>query len=408
MPRARRYAPSLEDALLAEAAIRIQLSPSNYALAVQRYNAIARFLDEHPALRHCHFRVAAQGSMAIGTTIAARGDEGFDIDVLLHIVDPLTALGSKPQQILERLRSLLEAGHWKGMTRLRRRCVTIEYADGMHLDLTPWIERLVGRYGLVFHHDPENGISGEAPSSPERFADWHHDSMPDDPSFSLYIAQAAHQRETLLRMEKRADVEPVPEQEHAFEKPRAVITQQLMKRQRNLRYAASRFAMPPSILLAKLVGETACHATPSASLLHEAIRITGYVLVRLEDIATGDTRDITNPRDQEESLLDRWPGDLPTVRYYQTVLGEMRRDLIAMEEEDLSGKRQIVKRLFGENVGEDAVRKVLGDQTASANRDGFRAAIGGLGGVATFGGAAPAGQLHTARPTRFYGAEIKR
>lgn len=401
-PAIRPYTPSIEDALLAETAIRIQLPPHLHARASDRYNAIASYLESHPDLANCTIRVAPQGSMATGTTVAARGDEGFDIDAILHIVAPLEVLGSEPREVLVKLRELLEAcHHWKGRTRLRRRCVTIEYADGMHLDITPWVERKPLRFGLVFHHDPERRQSMLVASSPERFAEWLEEQVPDEPGFAHYFAETTLARNS-LRFAEAMEVDPVPAQEEAYEKPRAKIALQLMKRNRNLRYAESRFAMPPSILLARLVGETAPYALAGGNLLDETTRIVGHVLGRLDEIDAGVDRDIANPRDYEEPLLDRWPADMATLRHYRATLGDLYVGLVQLPRQTLDEKRRSVKRLFGEAVGEAAVNDVLATYRRNVGGNGFRAAVGGTGAVA-FGSTQAAGGLHTARPTQFYG-----
>jgi len=74
------------DVLLADLAIRVQLSPSNYRLAVYRANVLSDWIDRPASPLHGRVVLTyAQGSMAYNATIARklRTDE-FDIDITDH------------------------------------------------------------------------------------------------------------------------------------------------------------------------------------------------------------------------------------------------------------------------------------------------------------------------------------
>ena len=72
------------EAIFAEAAIRVQLPPSKYQLACDRYDAVSTHAERDGSqLKDKIARFYPQGSMAIGATIAARGkDEELS---LIHI-----------------------------------------------------------------------------------------------------------------------------------------------------------------------------------------------------------------------------------------------------------------------------------------------------------------------------------
>ena len=89
------------DQLLADVAIHIQLSRSDYGKAVQRYETINGWIDRdgsplHDLIALCY----PQGSMAIGATITGRRMEGFDIDVVAQLLlSPPVA----PHEVLDAL-----------------------------------------------------------------------------------------------------------------------------------------------------------------------------------------------------------------------------------------------------------------------------------------------------------------
>src|SRR5262249_7835990 len=127
------------DILLADIAIRVQLTATDYGKAVSRFQTINDWLErEDSSLRGRVRLLYAQGSMAIGATIASklRTDE-FDIDIIVELDLPP---GLDAEAILDLLFAAIRGtpgSRYYSMTTRRNRCVTVSYADGMHLDLTP-------------------------------------------------------------------------------------------------------------------------------------------------------------------------------------------------------------------------------------------------------------------------------
>lgn len=92
----------VRDILLADVAIKLQLSPTQHKLAVERLETLAQWLDRAGSpLASKVTLVYAQGSMAINATIAAHTKrEDFDIDALVQVVWPP---GTTAQQALDLL-----------------------------------------------------------------------------------------------------------------------------------------------------------------------------------------------------------------------------------------------------------------------------------------------------------------
>ena len=134
--------------LLAETAIRVELPPSQHQLAVDRLAAVCKHIErpESPL----HGRVTwfyPQGSMAIRATIKSRRRaDGFDIDGVSELVLPP---GTPPARALDLLFEAINGppgSMYHGMVERQTRCITVRYADGMHLDITP--------SELLDEHDP--------------------------------------------------------------------------------------------------------------------------------------------------------------------------------------------------------------------------------------------------------------
>ena len=79
--------PNPLDRLLADIAIRIQLSRTDYDKAIRRYESISDWIERDASLLRGSVELFyPQGSMAIGATIAARGTDEFDIDVVVQLL----------------------------------------------------------------------------------------------------------------------------------------------------------------------------------------------------------------------------------------------------------------------------------------------------------------------------------
>ena len=243
----------VRDVLLADIAIRIQLSPSNYRLAVERVETLATWLDREGSELAGRVRIVyAQGSMAINATIASclRRDE-VDIDVIAQLELPP---GTTPQQALDLLyRSIKgeKGSRYHLVTHRNTRCVTVDYAK-MHVDLTP-AELIPGRdprVSHIFHHRPEEpGLPGDRiVANPYGFAEWFNTAAPRAMAFEKFFEARSRAMDSVLT--KDAEIEDVPARIPAYLKPPVIVALQLIKRFRNLRYEQRKGRRPPSVMIA--------------------------------------------------------------------------------------------------------------------------------------------------------------
>ena len=341
------------DALLADVAIRIQLSPTAYERAVQRHESIKAWIERaDSSLCGLVELFYPQGSMATRSTIASklRTDE-FDIDIvaalLLHADTP-------PDEVLNQLYRAIrgEAGsRYHNMTERRTRCVTVHYADGMHLDVTPMVRRPATREreSWLFHH--KEGAAREEGerliANPYGFAEWFNEKMPLDHAFVEQYEARSREYERLI-MAGITEDDPVPPQESPGRKSKAVIVLQLMKRWRNVQYDRRPGRRPPSILMSKLIADNAGQTeTLSQELLHQAHRMLS-VFEYCQ--ATGRLICEANPMCPEDLLTDRWPPSSDEQLQFTTDLRELVKDSKRLVEGcDLSEMGAILAKLFGED-----------------------------------------------------------
>jgi hypothetical protein len=340
--------------LLAGVAIRIELPPSLHRLAVERYEAVRTYIErpESPL----HDRVAwfyPQGSMAIKATIKShRREEGFDIDIVAELNLPS---GTPPTEFLELLFTAIKGdkgSRYYNSVERQTRCVTVYYADGMHLDVSPseLLDENDPRRSHIFHAKP-----GEHYSAHKRvmmnswaFCEHFNSVLPPDILFEQAYAKRVNDLEALT-ISADADVKPVPAHSTIEGgKSAAVVALQLLKRNRNLKYAKRNgVRMPPSVMMAKFASE--CQL-PIGSIASAIDVISGKMLNALQEAdARGEKVNVRNPKCNDDNFTDRWPEDLKAQQAYISDLKLLRiqLDRLMNGSLDLEEMRDLLVDMFG-------------------------------------------------------------
>ncbi|MBN9266233.1 MAG: nucleotidyltransferase [Hyphomicrobium sp.] len=360
--------------LLAGTAVRIELPPSKHQLAVERYEAVRTHVERAESPLHDKVRIFyPQGSMAIRATITSRkrGD-GYDIDIVAELILPLD---TPPGRVLDLLFEAINGprgSRYHGMVERQSRCVTVHYADGMHLDITPTI--LVDAYdprrSILFHAKAEEPTSRHhrLPMNSYAFCAWFNERTPVDLAFARAYANKA------MLMDERAEADVVPVPDHSTVeggKSAAVVALQLLKRNRNIRYARRAGRSPPSVMMAKFSGDAAASGSSISGALSA---ISAVALANLENAARRSERvDVRNPCCIDDRFTDRWPEDLAAQRTYIDDLKLFQEQLEALMSDRLSlaDKQQLLIAMFGEgpamSVVEDYARS-LGQAVETGSR----------------------------------------
>ena len=367
----RKPALPIVDALLTDIAKRIQLSPTAYRVAVDRYEAVCAWLqrDSNP-IAEVFKRLYPQGSFAIGATIASRlKNDEYDIDVIVELEIRADAL---PANVLDALFEAMNGepgSRYHGKVQRRTRCVTVEYAD-MHLDITPSVllPQHEERTSVIFHaheHEP-SGEHRHIVANPWGFAQWFESETPAV-------------REIVEAM-LRKSAEPVPDQEQLMEKSRALVALQLLKRWRNKCYDTRDGRSPPSVALAYYV---ATNAEGDRDLFSELDAQARAMLMIFEAAdMRGQLVQVVNPACPTDVLTDRWPSDLNTQRVFLNDLRALLSDLHDIAEDpSVENCQTVMRRLFGENPTK-AVFEDFAVKYAVRAKSGTLFTRGGTGGIA--------------------------
>lgn len=401
---------SIQDYLLVDVAIRIQLNPTNYQKAVQRYEAINSYLDRPDSpLTGLIELFYPQGSMAIGSTIASSlTNDHFDLDTIAQLrIDPYT----EPMQVLDHLFQALNGSpgsRYHGKVKRNSRCVTVVYEDGMRIDVTPMVRRVATpeRESILFHHRHETPREPgyRKVANPYGFAVWFNKRTPPEATFGEQYAALAKDY-TLLA---EAEQEPIPDQEHPREKSMAAIALQLIKRYRNVKFDQRDFRRPPSVLLAKWVADAAGVGHPQLidELLHQARNMHQIVSGH---IATGCLVHVVNPECPADSLTDRWPASQDDQKLFVADLDHFIQQLQHLRAGcPIEEMRQILSDLFGERPSVDAVKGLSENYGKYVQRGGNyvsgRQAPSGSAALVGLSGVSPTHARPTPKHT-FFGEE---
>jgi hypothetical protein len=401
---------TIQDYLLADVAIRIQLSPTNYKKAVERYTAINSYLDRPDSALHTRIEIYyPQGSMAIGSTIASNlTTDHFDLDTIAQL---LISPHANPAEVLDTLFNALNGSpgsRYYGKVTRNSRCVTVEYEDGMRIDVTPMVRRMATpeRESILFHHRRETPWDSgyRKVANPYGFAVWFNARTPAEAEFAEQYAALVKSYVGFAEAEQ----EPIPDQEDPHKKSMALIALQLTKRYRNVRFDRRKVRRPPSVLLAKWFADAA--GGGRVRLIDELLHQVRHIRQILSDhVAIGRLVHEVSPVCAEDVLTDRWPANLAD----QALFVEDLDHLIVQLERLHAGcpieeMREILSDLFGERPSVDAV-KALGDKYGNRVQRGGRYVPGSqiTSGSAALAGLTAAASAH-ARTTpghTFFGDE---
>ena len=339
------------DLLLADIAIHIQLSASDFRKMEQRYKALGNYIDRPGSLLKGKVQlIYPQGSMAIGATVASKlTNDEHDVDFIVQL--ELNA-GTTPKEVLDLLFYSIKGKRgslYFDKAERRNRCVTVHYADKMHADITPMI-RIAGqpeRESFLFHNKPNVPEEDQVLiANPFGFAEWFKEVTSVDREFAEIFAMRAGEYERLV-LNLRADSEEIPDQEPINSKSKAVVALQLMKRWRNVLFDKRSTRRPPSVMMSKQVADAANNtSTLSEELLYQAQGMHDELL-RYHQARR--KIQVFNPCCDKDEFTDRWPGSLYEQGIFLDDLNALIADLKRLNADcDLREMREIMIRLFGE------------------------------------------------------------
>lgn len=345
------------DVLLADVAARIQLAPSDYAEAEKRYHALAAWIERDGSpLQGLVGLVYGQGGVATGSVVANRAsNDEYDVDAIVSL---LIAEYTDAQIVLDVLYESVRGepgSRYYEVTERCTRCVQVAYADGMHVDLTPAVLRSgrPARESTIFHHRAETPdvLGKHVIANPYGFAEWFKAETPAEALFG----EAFSGYQAMDRALAKAQTEPLPDQLKPHETSRALLSLQLTKRFRNLRFNHRDGRCPPGVVLSKLIAE---HKVGQAGFANALLSHVSYMRETFRSVhRLGLLYHAANPVCDTDILTDRWPGTLADQTIWLRDLDHYVEQLTTYVHgsPSLTERQTILADLFGEQAARSAV-----------------------------------------------------
>lgn len=375
--RIRGYLPATNpfgaplDAVLADIAIIIQLPPGLHGTACDRYEAIRQYVVRPGSpLFGLVVQLYPQGSMAIDATTSTRGtDNEYDLDAVLEAEFPARMT---PGMILDLTYEALKDYPVDAEVLRQTRCVTIRYADGMHVDVTPARRRprTIDFESVIFHAKPEEPQHRhvEVPMNAYGFAAWYRDRTPEEVVFAEAFRLRAFEDWNALAKSDPV-FHDVPDQTPFPRKSVTTVALQLLKRFRDIWSLDQPGRFPPSVMLS-------CHAGHASqqglSLSEMVIRQSRWTARAINSAARlGCLIDVRNPVMHEDRFTDRWPENQHQQGAFAAALTDFADclDFMLTHDTELEDMQEVLRKCFGAQVVNKSVR-VLNEQTGRALRGG--------------------------------------
>lgn len=321
--------------LLEGIASRLDISPTKYKQAVDRYTAVSNWIAEgqFEGVEEIHFY--PQGSFRLGTVVRPIRN-GQDADYDIDLVSEFQILKNKttPKTLKEAVGNRIAENetYKKMLDEEGRRCWTINYAEqdgiGFHIDVLPatpedekvrnnLVDSRIAEKAIAITHKNKNNTYEWYSSNPSGYADWFENI--NQPVFNLVKAT---QQRSLFENNRDiyASIDEVPEALIKTPLQRAI---QILKRHRDVRFTNHPMAddKPISMIITTLAAKlyngepnvflTLRNIVNRLDALSDLLKpeFSNNKVLQEQSLITRNadgTWVIKNPVNPEENFADRW------------------------------------------------------------------------------------------------------
>jgi hypothetical protein len=322
--------------ILGHIADQIDIPPSKFEDAENKYNAVSRYLGEDETLSHYSPWIYSQGSFRLGTCIKPIGQDEFDIDLVCQLNVARTV---NQRRVFELIGDRLSSNEtYSKMLEQKNRCWRLNYAGDFHMDILPGIPDVSKHNSSILIPDKE--LSRWKESNPIGYSEWFYNQM------------KTRRDEIMKAME--AQVDDIPEWRIKTPLQKAV---QILKYHRDIVFKDDPKDKPISIIITTL----AAHAYNNEADLFEALANIISNMYQQFDIENGQLA-VFNPTNDGEKFTDKW--EVYPERRIKCLnwLQSLRSGLFSIL--DVRGLDKISKSLesiFENNVIQKSIEKYASD-----------------------------------------------
>jgi hypothetical protein len=340
----------------------LDLTPTQYDDAVQKYQAVGTWLNKSGTLlAAADPLIYPQGSIAIGTATKPVGRDEFDLDLVCQLqIGARMSPAALKRAIGQRLR---ENALYRERLEEKNRCWRIVYAGEFHMDILPGRPdpRFTNGTALLV---PDKELAAWKETDPKGYAAWFVERS----RLSIAASKGI-----------RADVEAPPPSPQASTKTPLQLAVQILKRHRDLSLGGDEDA-PISIIITTLAASAYVGQDSVFDTLH-------YLILRMPSFIETDAAGeavVRNPVNPLENFADKWREEPRKKQRFFEWLQAASRELDRLSRTSLPDAVKALAPLVGERAGSEAVRR-YGARIHDQRTTGLRglAATGALGVTST-------------------------
>jgi len=358
------------DDVLEEIAQALDIPPSKFQEAKERYEALGGWLDRpESTLARYDPVITPQGSILLGTvTRPLTATEEYDVDLVCLLKASKTDFTQKSlkEAVGVEVREYARVHNMEKKPEERRRCWTVHYADGaqFHMDVVPALPD-AQKYQLILEQRGYRNLAGDPSLTGQAIAitdntEPLYDRLTDDWPQSNPLGYAAWFRSRMamqLTEQKRAvagrrlitaSVDDIPDHEVRTPLQRAI---QLLKRHRDCMFADDGEHKPISIIITTL----ATHAYNNESTISAALQSILTTMDRYIEWRGAEAW-IANPVNPAENFADKWAEEPRKRENFFRWLKRARVDFALYLR---ASSFDQIPDVLRENLGTDLVDRIL-------------------------------------------------
>jgi len=332
----------------------IQLSPALYEDAKSKYEAVADWLARAGSpLARFDPEVFPQGSIRIGTTVRPRGQDEYDVDLVLL----LSTVIDDAMHLYGLVRNRLLAHRtYARILEEKKRCLRLNYSGQFHLDVLP--ARPAFRLGSTRLWVPDRELRSWSMSDPKGYASW-------------FLGIAEDERDRIL-----GNTEPLPEFKSVEEKSPLQRTVQLLKRRRDVYFDGDEDA-PRSVVLTTLAARHYRRQQSVLATLVGTLELVGAEIQRAQGMLA-----VPNPTLPQEDFADAW--DVHSYARFVRFVRDFRAELVKLgRSQNMESVAEQLAVMFGDRPTDTAYREYGKLLQARAEAGRLYVGVAGVGTAAS-------------------------
>ncbi|MCP5366710.1 MAG: nucleotidyltransferase [Hyphomicrobiales bacterium] len=328
------------DDVLEEIADALDIPPSKFEEAKERYESLGAWLDRPESTLAAHNpAISPQGSVLLGTVTRPLTEaEEYDVDLVCLLEGSkaeFTQKGLKEAVGFE-VKLYAEARDMDKRPKEGRRCWTLHYEDGaqFHMDVLPALPD-AQRYQIILKERGYANLAGDPALSGQAIAitdktlpqyDQHTEDWPQSNPmgyaawFRSRMRVQLHERKKAFAKAQRvtASVDDIPDYKVKTPLQRAI---QLLKRHRDCMFADDPEHKPISIIITTLSAHAYNEESTIAAALHSILTgMDRFIEYRGEEAWIG------NPVNPAENFADKWAEEPKKREAFYNWLEQVRHD----------------------------------------------------------------------------------